>query len=104
VENKPTLMYVTVVVDLCSFHSCKFGFTWLNNVGTSQLTQDNIFAVWNKPSQCHGRNPSNYTEVTPPINPQFTSPSLHAPVIWCSSRYVRCYMPVSDFNLLYFLL
>jgi hypothetical protein len=51
VENKPTLIYITVVLDLHSSHSCKFGFTWFNNVGTSQLTQDKIFfAVWNKTS------------------------------------------------------
>jgi hypothetical protein len=51
VENKRTLIYIIVTVDLHSFHSCKFGFMRFNNVGTSQLTQDkNFFAVWNKPS------------------------------------------------------
>jgi len=56
------------------------------------MTQDKTFAVQNKPSQCHARNPSNYTEVTPPINSPLTSSSLHAPVVWCSSKYVSCYM------------
>jgi len=49
-ENKSALIYVTVVLDLRSFHSCKFLLTCFNNVGTSQMTQDKTFAVRNKPS------------------------------------------------------
>jgi hypothetical protein len=48
-ENKPTLIYVTLVLNLRNFQSCKFEFICFNNGGTSQLTQDKILQFETSP-------------------------------------------------------